>query len=264
MTLQQIMHMQNHPVDDDAFAELCRRRLDQTGVLTLPGFLQDQTVEAIYKEGLDNRDQAYFCKQSHNVYLTPPDPKFSNNHPRNRQVVSSKGCICDDVIGAHSALRQLYNDAVFKRFLCHVLGEQDLYNYADPLSSINLHYAEPGQELGWHFDNSSFAITLMIQPAGQGGDFEYMGGLRNSDEGFNDYDGITQVLEGRADVKKLNMQAGALVLFRGRDALHRVAPVAGPKTRMLVVLAYNSEPGIALSEDARQMFFGRLGSDTIS
>jgi hypothetical protein len=49
-----------------------------------------------------------------------------------------------------------------------------------------------------------------------------------------------------------------LVLFRGQDSLHRVAPVEGLKTRMLVVLAYNKEPGIALSESARQTFFGRM------
>jgi predicted 2-oxoglutarate/Fe(II)-dependent dioxygenase YbiX len=54
------------------------------------------------------------------------------------------------------------------------------------------------------------------------------------------------------------MEAGTLVLFRGRDAIHRVTPVQGNTTRMLAVLAYNSEPGIALSESARMTFFGRL------
>jgi predicted 2-oxoglutarate/Fe(II)-dependent dioxygenase YbiX len=54
------------------------------------------------------------------------------------------------------------------------------------------------------------------------------------------------------------MPPGALVLFRGRNALHRVTPVKGRITRMLVVLAYNSAPGVALSESARMTFFGRL------
>jgi hypothetical protein len=59
-------------------------------------------------------------------------------------------------------------------------------------------------------------------------------------------------------VETLNLKSGALVLFRGRDAIHRVAPVEGGN-RILVVLAYNTEPGIALSVSARQTFFGRLG-----
>jgi len=41
-----------------------------------------------------------------------------------------------------------------------VLNEESLYKYDDNLSSINIHFAKTGQELGWHFDNSSFAITL--------------------------------------------------------------------------------------------------------
>ena len=48
------------------------------------------------------------------------------------------------------------------------------HNTTGPLSSINLHYAKPGQELGWHFDKSAFAITLMFQPPEHGGAFEYV------------------------------------------------------------------------------------------
>ena len=56
----------------------------------------------------------------------------------------------------------------------------------------------------------------------------------------------------------LNMKPGTLVLFRGRNSIHRVTPTIGNLKRILVVLAYNSEPGIALSESARQTFYGRL------
>jgi hypothetical protein len=143
-----------------------------------------------------------------------------------------------------------------------VLGETALYPYADPLSSINLHYARTGQELGWHFDNSSFAITLMIQPAVKGGQFEYVTGVRDADlDAENDeinFSKVEAVLDGKVTPKQLSMDAGALVLFRGRNALHRVAPNESDITRMLVVLAYNSEPGISLSKSARITFYGRL------
>jgi hypothetical protein len=173
-------------------------------------------------------------------------------------VISSKGCICDDIIPAQSPLRYLYNSEDFKFFLCTILGEEALYEYADPLSSINLHYAKPGQELGWHFDNSSFAITLMIKAPEKGGQFEYVSEMRNSKKGEMNFDGVRAMLDGKIPVETLNLKPGDLVLFRGRDAIHRVVPVEGGK-RILVVLAYNTEPGIALSESARQTFFGRLG-----
>jgi hypothetical protein len=258
MGLQQIVEIGAYPILDRAFRDQCKTTLDYAGVLILPSFLKPSAIAAIYKEGQDGRDRAYFCKQKHNVYLTDPDPNFPPDHPRNRKVLSSKGCICDDVINVDSPLRQLYDSEEFRNFLCVVLSEQALYKYADTLSSINLHYADPGQELGWHFDNSSFAITLMIKAPEQGGAFEYVRRVRNFEKGELNYKGVDAVLNGNALVQTLNMQPGALVLFRGRDSLHRVTPVEGLKTRVLVVLAYNKEPGIALSASARQTFFGRL------
>jgi len=258
MDLEPVVDLKAYPLGEQSFRAACRQRLDHDGVLVTPRFLTQQAIENIRREGEAGRPKAYFCTQRHNVYLRPADPAFAEAHPRNRLVVSSKGCITDDQVPRESMLRRLYDSRLFRAFLCDVLGEAGLYDYADPLSSINIHYAAPGQELGWHFDNSSFAITLMIQPPEQGGAFEYVGGVRNADAGDMNFAGVEAVLDGRIAAKTLAMDAGALVLFRGRNAMHRVAPVEGTRTRMLAVLAYNSEPGIALSESARMTFYGRL------
>jgi len=259
MSLVNIIDLKKHPISDESFMKSCQEKLDQDGALVLEGFLLPDAVALIRAEGERHEDQAYFCEQKHTVYLSPQDPEFDDDHPRNRMVISSKGCITDDQIPKSSPLQRLYHDAEFQAFLCHVLKENALYQYADPLSSINLHYARTGQELGWHFDNSSFATTLMIQEPEAGGAFEYVGNLRDADCGDMNFDGVEKVLDGEVIVSRLAMKAGALVLFRGRNAIHRVAPVEGERTRMLVVLAYNSEPGIALSEAARMTFYGRLG-----
>jgi hypothetical protein len=84
-----------------------------------------------------------------------------------------------------------------------VLDEEALYNYADNLSSINLHYASEGQELGWYFDNSSFAITLLIQKPEDGGVFEYIENICDADAGEINYSGVSEVLAGQKEVKKL-------------------------------------------------------------
>jgi hypothetical protein len=182
----------------------------------------------------------------------------SSHHARNRLVASSKGCITDEDIPPDSPLRTLYDAPLFRAFVCAVLGETQIYPYADKLSSINLHYAHTGQELGWHFDNSSFAITLLIQKPQAGGVFEYISHLRDADRGDMNYSGVASALDGQTAVQQLAMEPGDLVLFRGRNAMHRVTPTEGPVTRMLVVLAYNSQPGVALSESARMTFYGRL------
>lgn len=247
-----------HPLADADWRARCRQQLNQHGALVLRQFLQPAALQAIIAEGNAQRHRAYHTVSKHNVYLLKPDATQHADHPRNREVISTKGCITDDAIAADSPLRQLYNDALFQQFLCDVLGETALYPYADPLSSINLHYAPEGQELGWHFDNSSFAITLLVQKPRAGGVFQYVKDLRNADAGEMNYDGVAAVLDQRQPVEALAIDAGDLVLFRGRNSLHRVTPTEGDITRMLAVLAYNTQPGIALSETARMTFYGRL------
>ena len=82
--------------------------------------------------------------------------------------------------------------------------------------------------------------------------------MRDADSGEMNYEHSGKVLDGKKLTTALSMDAGALVLFRGRNSMHRVTPTVGDRTRMLVVLAYNSQPGISLSESARMTFYGRL------
>ena len=79
--------------------------------------------------------------------MTTPNPKLPNDHPANQQVLWSKGCICDDVVAASSPLRTGYDDPRFRDFVCYAAGQEALHPYADPLSSINIHYANRGKSL---------------------------------------------------------------------------------------------------------------------
>lgn len=258
MNLEQVIQRQEYPINDISFQQKCKHTLGEQGALVLPNFLSPASIKQIIDEGEAKKGQAYFSQNNHNVFLKPSDPAFPMNHPRNRQVQSSKGCITDDQITSDSPLRTLYDSDEFRTFLANVLGEEQLYNYADPLSSINLHYASKGQELGWHFDESSFATTLLLQSPEAGGVFEYIENMRDADAGEMNYEGVAEVLDGKRESKVLYAGPGTLVMFRGRNAMHRVTPTEGDTTRMLVVLAYNSQPNIELSESARMTFYGRL------
>ena len=72
------------------------------------------------------------------------------------------------------------------------------------------------------------------------------------------YEGVEELLNDKIGYDSLSMDPGTLVLFRGRNSIHRVTPVKGELKRMLAVLAYNSEPNISLSETSRMTFYGRL------
>ncbi|MEL6983765.1 MAG: 2OG-Fe(II) oxygenase, partial [Actinomycetota bacterium] len=187
-----------------------------------------------------------------------------DEHPFNRQVASSKGLLADDQISAGSPLRELYDDPSFRDFVARVVGVDRVHPYADELSSVNVHFASAGRELGWHFDNSSFAVTMLVQAPEGGGVFEHVPAVRNAETGDPAYDRVEAVLDGHEPVETLSFDPGSLVLFRGRNALHRVTPVEGARTRMLVVFAFNDEPGVRLSDSALTTFYGRLSRTSTS
>ena len=257
MNPENIINLEQHPIQESDYSKSCKDQLDSTGALVMEDFLNSDTVESLQAEAREVRPLAYFCHQNHNVYLLDSDPDFPQEHIRNLEQVSDKGCITHDQVPENSLLRTLYEWPDFRKFLKQVLGEP-VFPYADTLSSININYYEQGQQLGWHFDNASFAVTLMLQSPGQGGEFEYREKVRNSEKSDSSFADTEAVIKGKLQPKTLAMGDGALVLFRGRNSLHRVAPVVSEHARILVTFNFNTEPGIMLSELARMAFFGRL------
>jgi hypothetical protein len=251
------LNTDRHPIGDESYIAECRERLDRDGALVLAGFARADTIEQIVVQSAPHEGDAYYTGTTHNVYLTPSDPSLDSDHPFNRQVESSKGLIADDEIPADSPLRDIYDDASFRLFLCGVLGIEDIHPYGDDMSSINVHFAAEGMELGWHFDNSSFAVTMLLQAAEGGALFEHVPAVRNADAGDMAFERVGTILDGDEAVHTLDFEPGDLVLFRGRNAIHRVTPTEGETTRLLVVFAYNDRPGVALSESALTTFYGR-------
>ncbi len=254
-----VVDLEHYPLQDPQFVDQCRQAFDETGVLVLDGFVRPAAVADLVAEAVRQRPLAYFTEQVHTVYLEEPEPERGPIDARSWPISSTKGAVTTDQVPADSGLRTIYDSVVFRQFLASVLGEEKLYPYADSLSSININYYETGQELGWHFDNSSFSITLLTQHPVEGGQFEYITGMRDTTAGNQNYEGVADALRTNGDPLVLNQRASDLVIFRGRETLHRVTPVLGEGTRILNVFAYNTEPDLALSEHARLTFFGRLG-----
>lgn len=111
-----------HPIADAAYIAVCRDLLERDGALVLHGIATAATVDQVVDQSVDRETDAFYTDKTHNVYLTPADDALSDEHPFNRPVDSSKGLIADDQIPADSPLREIYDDASFRSFLCGVLG----------------------------------------------------------------------------------------------------------------------------------------------
>lgn len=260
--LSALIDTDRHRLNEASWLAHKRDELDTNGAVQMQGFLKMDALAELQAEAAAGLNDAFFKPQTHNIYLDKGDQAFAEGHIRNRRLISSKGCITDDQIAEVSVLKQIYHHPDFIAALCFILSEEALYPYADSLSSVNIHYARHTEELNWHFDNSSFAVTLMVQPARAGGEFEYVRDVRDADAGEMGFEQAEAVVDGRHQIDSLSLAAGDLLLFRGRNSLHRVTPVADDSVRHLAVLAYNSQPGISLSETAQMTFYGRVGQIT--
>ena len=253
-----IVNFKNYPINENEFQDECYKNIRNKSVLILKNFIIDECLDAIQKEALLLEPKAYYCSQKHTVLLKKKNNNISDKDPLNIEVISDKGCVPHDLINSSSYLNKLYNSSIFKNFLKKVLGINNIYPYKDNLSSINYNYYQNSQQLGWHFDNASFAITLMVQSPNAGGVFEYLNKGRDYNNNYIDKNLIRKALDNKIKCKELLVNPGTLILFYGRNYLHRVTPVKSNKSRILVKLNYNEEQNIELSKNARLTFFGRI------
>lgn len=240
-----------------AFLADCRRRFQTDGALALEKFVLPEALASMRAEASAVAAAAFVGEKHHNVYLIDDDPRLAPEHPRNRVERTQISTVADDLIPGGARLRALYDWPEFRAFVAEVLGLGAVHPYADPLASLNVTVGRPGEQLGWHFDNSDFAITLQLQAAESGGEFEYVPNIRSEDDlGFSE---VERVLDDAHDgVRTLSITPGTLVVFRGRHSLHRVTPIAGSTPRMMAVLSYDSRPGAMLTEATRLKFYGRV------
>lgn len=256
--IKEIVNFTKHPINTSKYILYCNSEIKKKSILVMKDFLKKESLNELIEEALQLEDRAYYCSQNHTVLLNKPDKNKNVNDPLNMEVVSDKGCVPHDLLNKNSKLNILYKSTIFKKFLKGVLDLDNLYPYKDKLSSINYNYYQKYQQLGWHFDNASFAITLMIQSSDSGGEFEYVNSGRDFSKNFIDKQFVKNILYSKIIPEKLDVSSGTLVLFYGRNYLHRVTPVKSKKPRILVTLNYNEEEGIMLSENARKTFFGRI------
>lgn len=260
---EDIVDLTRYPIDGPNSPEgrrlitTCARRFVEDGVVTLPGFLHPDAVRSIAAEATMLVERAFFCRSEHNVYLDAGDPSLPADHARNRSLTTSVGSIANDLLADDGVLQRLYDSPALTAFVGGVLGLKSLFRTEDPLGAVSVNVYNEGDAHAWHFDESRFSVTIMIQEPDDGGRFEYVRGLREG-LGAPDDAGVGRVLDGDTpQVRQLDFPAGTLSIFGGRDTLHRVTPIAGATARLVPVLTYDTAPGAVNSPEVQRLFWGR-------
>jgi hypothetical protein len=260
LDITEIIDFEKYPIGESSrpgrrVAEQCRAELAADGASQLDGFMRPAAVQAVLEEAHTFSGQAFRTDAVHNAYFTELATGTGEDDPRGVKLHSSKRALGFKYCSASSPLRTLYEWDGLVAFLKDVLDLPDLYRDADPVGACSVMFYDEGDELGWHFDNSEFAVTLMLQECRAGGEYEYVPAIRTADD--ENFAAVQAVLDGaREPVRSLHPAPGALTLFRGRYSMHRVTPVRGTATRVNAVLAYASTPDHRLTPLNRRLFYG--------
>jgi hypothetical protein len=260
LDISEIVDFERYPIGrggrfGSQVVDRCRSELAKDGACQLDGFMRPAAARVVLDEAEALSGKAFRTDAAHNAYFTEVIAGAGQDDPRGVSLHSSKRALGYKYCGASSPLRILYEWDGLLTFLKDVLGLTHLYRDADPVGACSVMFYDEGDELGWHFDNSEFAVTLMLQECLEGGEFEYVPRIRAADA--ENFAAVRAVLDGaREPVRSLEAGPGTLTLFRGRYSLHRVTPVRGATRRANAVLAYASTPGHRLTPLNRGLFYG--------
>ena len=263
-TATDLIDLERYPLNDldsetgRSLVDQCRRSLQVKGAAKLDGFLRPDAIAQLIDEANALALQAFRNEDTHNVYFTEIDEGLPTTDAPRKLQRSAQETIAYDQIPADAGVRRLYEWDGLLAFVGAALGKDRIYRNADPLGALNVVYYAEGDELGWHFDDAEFAVTLMLQPAERGGDFEYIPHIRNEQD--ENYAAVASMLDGdRGDVSVSPSSAGALAFFRGHHSIHRVTPVVGNILRTNAVLSYANRPDERLNPHTQTLFYGRTG-----
>ena len=246
-----------------AFLQECREEIFSSDALLLPGFLNKGAISNLLRSARERSSPGHrmageFSPYSDNL-SEDMDSTLPKGHPRLYRLPASHRFINGLEIPGESPLRVIYRDPRLTGFLQRVMGIPHLYPLADEMGCINLLVYEPGDCNGWHFDTTDFVLSIMLQPAISGGEYQFIPGLRSpNDENLEGVSHRMRFPDDPQGVRTAALEAGTLFLFKGKNTFHRVTAVEGGRDRIVAILSYHDTPGHLLSEGSRLAMYGRI------
>src|SRR5699024_7148126 len=102
----------------------------------LKGFIRPDALHDIRSETERLAPQAHYNQTHTNPYNSDGDPSLPPEHPKNVFGDRSNGFVGGDLIDRDSAIRRIYHDPDFQRFIARAMNEPELHEYADPIAGL--------------------------------------------------------------------------------------------------------------------------------
>jgi hypothetical protein len=183
-------------------------------MFNLEGFVHADAITRAQAEvrALSER-VSYTHRRLHNVYFLDRVDGISDDHPALTRFETCNHTLCDDQL-VGTLVHEIYEWQPMVRFLADVMDVPELHLMKDPLARANVMEYRPGEALNWHFDRCRYTTTLLIQPAEEGGEFEYSTNLRSAAD--PNYEGVGRVLRGDGGPVRTAVETPVLPIRVGR------------------------------------------------
>ena len=231
--------------------ESCQAMMRERAICALKGFLRPVLLQAISDEVTDLETTMRRVDFPATPYGWLKNSGFSTSHPRSRLFDRRCGVLTRDQMDPRGLCVRLFQFPELTEFVRQLLGYEQLFNSACPNISVRLNIMEQGDEFGWHYDTNDGAVSLVLQSAEEGGDFEYAPLIRSEED--ENYDRVGAIFSGEETPDVADAPAGTCILFMGRRSLHRVAPVGKSRqSRQTLLFSYDRQPGMVFPEKIRK------------
>jgi alkylated DNA repair dioxygenase AlkB len=261
-----------------------RKIYTSDGAVIFHDFITDEALRESTAVSNANDAAAFTTDDVHTPYLKDISSDYPVNSIYNHQMQTRVASIAYDELPKESSLPKLYRDPRLLQLVKRVVGVEELYLSNDPLGCCSINVFRPGDFHSFHFDESEFSTTLMLQEDADGGGlFQYTPPVKFSssdlalaevasaieayDERLKDVDSSTTHFAESASanvapsppppLQTLNFTPGTLSIFSGSKSLHRVTTVRGSNSRLVAVFTYSNVPNFCNSSRVQKLFWGR-------
>ena len=251
--MNKVIDLDRYPIDrlDDKPGQLllaqCRSDLDDCAAAILPNFVRQSAIIRMAEEAESLLQVAHRYDGDRSPFYEVDDSGCSDDDSLESTVKSlrhpTRYCqILNYQIPNSSNLRAIYLWPPLTEFIRQVLDVEHLFLSQCPHLALTMKVAYEGDTDGWHYDPNDGVITLVLQTADKGGEFEYAPNIRKEND--QNYPGVARLYESPdVEATRPALEPGTFTFFNGRHSMHRVRPV-GPtrQPRIVSIFSFDQRP----------------------
>ena len=251
--MNKLIDLDRYPIDrlnskaGQLLVARCRSDLDDCAAATLPSFIRQAEIANLVEEAESLVQVAHRYDGDSVTFYEEDDIGCSDTDSLESVVRSARHpnryCqILNYQIPNHSDLRAIYLWPPLTEFIRQVLNVEQLFLSQCPHLALTMKVAYEGDTDGWHYDPNDGVITLVLQTADNGGEFEYAPNIRNKiDQNYAGGDRLFKSPD--IEATRLALGPGTFTFFNGRHSMHRVRSV-GPtrQPRIVSIFSFDQRP----------------------